>query len=221
MNKEPAGRMVDGKMKKWMARLGVMCLCLMLMCGFAAAEQKVTAKVPVKVALTGDLSGRADTFLVRIRANKADSPMPETAEISVKANDSAEFRMEYTTPGVYEYTLTQDAGTEKRMAYDSASYRVVVSVFNGENGLETIVVAYKNDGTEKQDSCDFSNRLKPETTPKPTDAATPAPTGSTTPTGVEDNWPKYLIGAAVILAVGIGAFIVLRRKDEDADENNN
>lgn len=75
--------------------------------------------------------------------------------------------------------------------------------------------------TEKQDSCDFSNRLKPETTPKPTDAATPAPTGSATPTGVEDNWPKYLIGAAVILAVGIGAFIVLRRKDEDADENNN
>lgn len=129
--------------------------------------------------------------------------------------------MEYTTPGVYEYTLTQDAGTEKRMVYDSASYRVAVSVFNGENGLETIVVAYKNDGTEKQDSCDFSNRLKPETTPKPTDAATPAPTGSTTPTGVEDNWPTYLIGAAVILAVGIGAFIVLRRKDEDADENNN
>ena len=40
--------MVDGKMKKWMARLGVMCLCLMLMCGFAAAEQRVTAKVPVK-----------------------------------------------------------------------------------------------------------------------------------------------------------------------------
>lgn len=214
--------MVDGKMKKWMARLGVVCLCLMLLCGLAAAEQTVTAQVPVKVALTGNLSGRADTFLVRIRANEAGNPMPAEAEISVNANSSAEFRMEYTTPGVYEYTLTQVAGTEKRMVYDTTTYRVVVSVFNGENGLETIVVAYKDGGTEKQASCDFSNRLKPKATPTPapTGEVTPAPTGSTTPTGVEDNWPKYLIGAAVILAVGIGAFIVLRRKDEDADENN-
>lgn len=49
----------------------------------------------------------------------------------------------------------------------------------------------------------------------------PPPPAAPRPPGVEDNWPKYLIGAAVILAVGIGAFIVLRRKDEDADESNN
>ena len=39
-----------------------------------------------------------------------------------------------------------------------------------------------------------------------------------TKTGVQDRWPAYLIGAAVVLALGACSFVLLRRKEDSANE---
>lgn len=56
---------------------------------------------------------------------------------------------------------------------------------------------------------------EPTKAPKPT--STPKP-GDTPKTGVQDRWPAYLIGAAVVLALGACSFVLLRRKEDSANE---
>ena len=56
---------------------------------------------------------------------------------------------------------------------------------------------------------------EPTKAPKPT--STPKP-GDVTKTGVQDRWPAYLIGAAVVLALGACSFVLLRRKEDSANE---
>lgn len=57
--------------------------------------------------------------------------------------------------------------------------------------------------------------------PTPTPSArrtTPAPSGGRgglTATGVEDLWPYYLGGAALLLGIGLWLFFLLRRKEDD------
>lgn len=76
---------------------------------------------------------------------------------------------------------------------------MTVSVFNGENGVETAVAMRLNGEGDKTDLALFVNRY--DTTP-----------GTITPTGVSENWPWLVAGSLALLIAAGFVFRTLRKK---------
>ena len=278
-------------MKKLLRNLVVLCVCLLLACAPAFAAYETTATIPVTVRQTGPITRQTYRFVLAPAEGEEGNPMPDEGvengkavlEITTDRYETKDnFKIHYTRPGVYTYTLRQEAGTDYRMTYDRTEYEVVVYVVNdGKGGLEATTVAYRKGSEKKCDDIVFVNDREPDPTatpsptptpeptatptPAPTDTPTPAPTDTPTPaptdtpeptaeptaepiatpeptaeptaeptkapkptstpkpgdvtkTGVQDRWPAYLIGAAVVLALGACSFVLLRRKEDSANE---
>ena len=272
-------------MKKLLRNLVVLCVCLLLACAPAFAAYETTATIPVTVRQTGPITRQTYRFVLAPAEGEEGNPMPAEGvengkavlEITTDRYETKDnFEIRYTRPGVYTYTLRQEAGTDYRMTYDRTEYTVVVYVVNdGEGGLKATTVAYRKGSEKKCDDIVFVNDREPDPTatpsptptpeptatptPAPTDTPTPAPTDTPTPaptdtpeptatptvepteeptaeptkapkptstpkpgdvtkTGVQDRWPAYLIGAAVVLALGACSFVLLRRKEDSANE---
>lgn len=270
-------------MKKLLRNLVVLCVCLLLACAPAFAAYETTATIPVTVRQTGPITRQTYRFVLAPAEGEEGNPMPAEGvengkavlEITTDRYETKDnFEIRYTRPGVYTYTLRQEAGTDYRMTYDRTEYTVVVYVVNdGKGGLEATTVAYRKGSEKKCDDIVFVNDREPDPTatpsptptpeptatptPAPTDTPTPAPTdtpeptaeptaepiatpeptaeptaeptkapkptstpkpGDVTKTGVQDRWPAYLIGAAVVLALGACSFVLLRRKEDSANE---
>ena len=86
-----------------------------------------------------------------------------------KADGSIAFDVEYTKAGEHEYTLTEKAGKEEGITYDSKSYTVKVTVTDKGGQLEAKVTG---DG----DNVIFTNKYN-----KPDKPATETPDGSNDP----------------------------------------
>lgn len=108
-----------------------------------------------------------------------------------------------------------------------------------QGGLEVAAILRQDGAEEKLSGITWINRavLQPEPSPGPTGGrvtptpsgrrptptpsarrTTPAPSGGRgglTATGVEDLWPYYLGGAALLLGIGLWLFFLLRRKEDD------
>lgn len=270
-------------MKKLLRNLVVLCVCLLLACAPAFAAYETTATIPVTVRQTGPITRQTYRFVLAPAEGEEGNPMPAEGvengkavlEITTDRYETKDnFKIRYTRPGVYTYTLRQEAGTDYRMTYDRTEYTVVVYVVNdGKGGLDSQINAYRKGSEKKCDDIVFVNDREPDPTatpsptptPEPTATPTPAPTatptveptatptveptatptveptveptaeptaeptkapkptstpkpGDVTKTGVQDRWPAYLIGAAVVLALGACSFVLLRRKEDSANE---
>ena len=254
-------------MKKLLRNLVVLCVCLLLVCAPAFAEYKTTGIIPVTVRQTGPITRQTYRFVLAPAEGEEGNPMPAEGvengkavlEITTDRYETKDnFEIRYTRPGVYTYTLRQEAGTDYRMTYDRTEYTVVVYVVNdGKGGLEATTVAYRKGSEKKCDDIVFVNDREPDPTATPSPTPTPEPTaaptaeptveptaaptveptaeptaeptkapkptstpkpGDVTKTGVQDRWPAYLIGAAVVLALGACSFVLLRRKEDSANE---
>ena len=274
-------------MKKLLRNLVVLCVCLLLACAPAFAAYETTATIPVTVRQTGPITRQTYRFVLAPAEGEEGNPMPDASGNVTREGETAvleittdryetkdNFEIRYTRPGVYTYTLRQEAGTDYRMTYDRTEYTVVVYVVNdGKGGLDSQINAYRKGSEKKCDDIVFVNDREPDPTatpsptptpeptatptPAPTDTPTPAPTdtpeptaeptaepiatpeptaeptaeptkapkptstpkpGDVTKTGVQDRWPAYLIGAAVVLALGACSFVLLRRKEDSANE---
>lgn len=245
-------------MKKLLRNLVVLCVCLLLACAPAFAAYETTATIPVTVRQTGPITRQTYRFVLAPAEGEEGNPMPDASGNVTREGETAvleittdryetkdNFKIHYTRPGVYTYTLRQEAGTEYRMTYDRTEYTVVVYVVNdGKGGLEATTVAYRK-GSDKKCDVVFTNYREPDPTASPSPTPTPEPTatptvepteeptaeptvkpttkptakpGDTPKTGVQDRWPAYLIGAAVVLALGACGFVLLRRKEDSANE---
>ena len=266
-------------MKKLLRNLVVLCVCLLLACAPAFAAYDTNATIPVTVRQTGPITRQTYRFVLAPAEGEEGNPMPAEGvengkavlEITTDRYETKDnFEIRYTRPGVYTYTLRQEAGTDYRMTYDRTEYTVVVYVVNdGEGGLKATTVAYRKGSEKKCDDIVFVNDREPDPTATPSPTPTPEPTatptveptatptveptatptveptatptvepteeptaeptkapkptstpkpGDTPKTGVQDRWPAYLIGAAVVLALGACGFVFLRRKEDSANE---
>ncbi|MDD7412196.1 MAG: FctA domain-containing protein [bacterium] len=270
-------------MKKLLRNLVVLCVCLLLACAPAFAAYETTATIPVTVRQTGPITRQTYRFVLAPAEGEEGNPMPAEGvengkavlEITTDRYETKDnFKIHYTRPGVYTYTLRQEAGTEYRMTYDRTEYTVVVYVVNdGKGGLDSQINAYRKGSEKKCDDIVFVNDREPDPTATPSPTPTPEPTatptveptatptveptatptveptatptveptveptaeptaeptkapkptstpkpGDVTKTGVQDRWPAYLIGAAVVLALGACSFVLLRRKEDSANE---
>ncbi len=266
-------------MKKLLRNLVVLCVCLLLACAPAFAAYDTNATIPVTVRQTGPITRQTYRFVLAPAEGEEGNPMPAEGvengkavlEITTDRYETKDnFEIYYTRPGVYTYTLRQEAGTEYRTTYDRTEYEVVVYVVNdGKGGLDSQINAYRKGSEKKCDDIVFVNDREPDPTATPSPTPTPEPTatptveptatptveptatptveptatptvepteeptaeptvkpttkptakpGDTPKTGVQDRWPAYLIGAAVVLALGACGFVLLRRKEDSANE---
>ena len=182
-------------MKKLLRNLVVLCVCLLLACAPAFAAYETTATIPVTVRQTGPITRQTYRFVLAPAEGEEGNPMPDASGNVTREGETAvleittdryetkdNFKIHYTRPGVYTYTLRQEAGTEYRTTYDSTEYKVVVYVVNdGKGGLDSQINAYRKGSEKKCDDIVFVNDREPDPTATPSPTPTPEPTATPTP----------------------------------------
>lgn len=156
------------------------CLCQPM--AFAAQ----TAELPglsVSIQSTGETPLPKETLTVELEA-VGSAPMPQITTLEITDGETAKFGpITYTTPGVYQYTITQRAGSNARGEYDNTVYHVVVTASwdnkNGKDvfGVQVAVHTSADLKDDKTESVVFTNNYKGTTpTPDPDPTPTPVPT---------------------------------------------
>ena len=144
-----------------MLLLLVLCLTVSPISAYAAGM--VGVAIPVSVNRTGDAPSPEETYTFVLQAVD-NAPMPEESTLKIIGAGKGEFPViNYSTPGIYCYTVTQQAGSHDRGHYDATVYYVRVSVTNGEyGGLEAVVAVHTDAAmtSEKQDMT-FTNTYDP------------------------------------------------------------
>lgn len=174
-------------MKRWMrALVGTIMavMCLLPVAAFAAEVPQVS--IPVTVSLSGTLPTPAEAFGVKLEADDKSFPMPEGAQdgvftMAITGADTMQFpAISYAELGVYTYTVSQIAGSNKKCTYDDTVYSLTVYITNAEDGsgLEATAVLHPDQEGEKLSGALFQNvyetekPVEPEA-PKTGDNATP------------------------------------------------
>lgn len=160
--------------KKLMSVMATVLMSIMMVFSAVAATEDYRLdfnQLKATVTVTG--SSFTDESFGLVLRSVDNAPMPSGAQNGVKTystgalnsskrSETVEFgSITYEAPGVYQYTLTQNAGSTSRMTYDSTTYHIYVKVYNTEDRtglrLEAMWVS-KNDSTEKLDSITFENK---------------------------------------------------------------
>lgn len=159
--------------KKIMSIMAAVVMSIMMVFSAVAATgdgQLDFNQLKATVTVTG--SNFTDESFGLVLKSVDNAPMPSGAENGLKTYSTGALNTNnrsetiafgsiiYETPGVYQYTLTQNAGSTSRMSYDSTTYHIYVKVYNTDDKsglrLEAMWVS-KNDSTEKLDSIVFEN----------------------------------------------------------------
>lgn len=192
---------------KFMMVLLILTMCLTVLAPMALAAEVRSGEIPVTVSLSGSPPTVAEDFKIVLKADHRDFPMPEGSangvfSMNIKGANTAKLpQINYSSLGIYNYTIFQETGTHERGTYDNRVYNLIVYVTNAENGsgLETTVILYKPGETKKLDEVIFHNHYDPE---PPTKLATyPPKTGDETVI-----WPYvglFICGAGILLILGL------------------
>ena len=105
-----------------MLLLVVLCLAVFPISTFAA--DAVQVQIPVSIQTSGETPSPEENYTVELQAVD-DAPMPSENVLEISGSGKAFFSpIQYTTPGIYYYTITQQSGTHKRcLLYTSPSPR--------------------------------------------------------------------------------------------------
>lgn len=155
-------------MKRNPAVVLLMVLCLTILPVTAFAAEPVEAEIPVKIGLSGEAPSSEETYRVVLQAVD-EAPMPSEDTLEITGEGEASFApISYSTPGIYCYKISQQAGDHERGTYDTTVYYVKVTVTNAENGgLETVIAAHTDAQMldEKQEIV-FENHYDPIEVPE-------------------------------------------------------
>ena len=96
---------------------------------FDNKEQKAEAEFKVVKTYEHDADAKFNFKLTATGANAENTPMPATTEIQASQNSGGTFgKISYTAAGEYTYEISEIAGSENEIAYDSKVYEVKVTV---------------------------------------------------------------------------------------------
>jgi pilin isopeptide linkage protein len=149
---------------KILAKLLIFTMFLMVFSPVALAEAP-GFELPVTVRLSGSPPTDDEDYKIIMEADNPDYPMPDGSingkytQIITGARTVKLPKIEYSSLGVYTYTINQEAGTNRLASYDDKEYNLVVYVTNAEggSGLETTVRVYLLGEEDKQDEVLFEN----------------------------------------------------------------
>lgn len=151
--------------------LTAMLILTLAMCAFApsvfAQNTSVGLTLRGNIQLTDHPESFSENYTLVLKAADSSNAMPEgstngTFEYSVAAGEFALPEISFNELGIYEYTLSQKAGSADRWTYDSSIYYITVYVTNSESGdgYEVAAAAYKNSESLKSD-IEFTNTYAP------------------------------------------------------------
>lgn len=142
--------------------------CVLLAGAALPASAVETAEAKISVTVT---NGPAT---VVIETEDENAPLPEETEVEVE--DSAEFELEFTELGIYEYRISQKAGDEEGVTYDETVYKVTVYAVMEDEQFVTRLVVSAADSGDKLAEIGFVNVLpEPEPEPEPEPQPEPEP----------------------------------------------
>ena len=166
-----------------------------------AADQRAELELETSVRCTGEAAD--ETLTVRLTALD-DAPLPKGCEEEVtlefpardcrsapdKTLSKTFAPIVYTVPGVYEYTVRQDAGGRSRADYDDTVFDLKVTVAWDDDGVLKVHEAVRREGEDEKTDLLFRNSYRgsdplppavnpPSVTDKPT--VKPVDTPTTTP----------------------------------------
>lgn len=207
------------QIKKFRTSVGILMTLVLLAFPSAAfaEENECTVTIPTTVEVT-ETSAPSDTeFKVILTSLDEDAPMPSESVGIVKGAGSMVFGpINYTVPGDYHYSISQEMGNAANYTYDTSKYTVTVRVVNNENGGITAEVwAVKDGASDKADEIVFSNTYTepeaPEETKAPEGPKTPGnpqkPLSQTTAPQTGDTMNIHLFAA--LLSVSVLVMIIL------------
>lgn len=187
------------------------------------------ASIDVTKLLEGREWKDSDEFVVTLAS--ADAPMPDTTELTLTKNaqEGTFGPITFDKAGTYEYTVTETAGSEEGMTYDTAEHTVTVTVTKADDATNALTAAveysegnsveimnvYEEETSIEEETASEEEITTEETT---TEKATTAPTSETktSPSTGDENKPIIWVIVAVAAALGIViAVILLTRKKKE------
>ena len=182
-----------------------------------AADQRAELELEASVRCTGEAAD--ETLTVRLTALDG-APMPEgcddEAELDFPARDCRDAddktltktfdTIVYTAPGIYEYTITQDAGGRERADYDDTVFYLKVMVAWDTDGELKGHVSVRRDGNDgAKTSAEMPDKVIP--------AAEPEPVGTLIQTG-QLLWPVPVLAGGGIALVAAGLWLSWKRRHD-------
>lgn len=212
------------KYLRTLAMLLIFPMLFMLLVPTVSASSLPGLKLPVTVKFSGGPPTEDEDYTIVLKADNPEYPMPEGSvdesyNMTIQGEGSKELpEINFSSVGVYTYTISQLAGVNELASYDDKVYNLVVFVTNAKNGsgLEITVNLYLLGEKEKQDELLFLNNYEkepsqeveiPEPEDKPKEEA-------------EDGFEQTATSAiglslfALVGMVGVGT-VVTKKKKED------
>lgn len=202
-------------MRKWLnvflaLVMTVMCSMTMVLPAYAAELPGVS--VPVTISLSGTLPYPAEDYMVVLKADDVDYPMPNGSvdgaySLTITGEDTENFpTITYDRVGVYTYKVYQVAGRNQKCTYDDTVYSLTVTITNKEDysGLEATAVLYPDSDGDKLPGAEFANKYKvdpPSDTPKTGDESSP-----------------LLYAVLSVVSMGVIVTLFLTRKSKKSEE---
>ncbi len=211
------------KYLRTLAMLLIFPMLFMLLVPTVSASSLPGLRLPVTVKLSGGPPTEDEDYTIVLKADNPEYPMPEGSldgsyTMTIKGEGSKELpEINFSSVGVYTYTISQLAGVNELASYDDKVYNLVVFVTNAKNGsgLEITVNLYLLGEKEKQDELLFLNNYEkepsqeveiPEPEDKPKEEA-------------EDGFEQTATSAiglslfALVGMVGVGTVVTKKKKE--------
>ncbi|MDO5047848.1 MAG: FctA domain-containing protein [Anaerococcus sp.] len=197
-------------MKKYVNRIKIFFLILITLTPIKVyGASYVDIYLPLTVKTIGDNPDPRASFILE---NKLNEPMPEQDIIETyKNNDDLAFGpIRIDRPGIYNYKVYQNIGSDEKLSYDETTYNIQVVV---ETDMENYIIAYKSSSDLKSKVYFENTYLEDNKNPTSDPAQRPKPgedknSATNVKTGVEGLWPLVILA---LLAGGL-VYLLARRK---------
>ena len=132
-----------------------LCVCMLPTAALEAAESPLgkSIDIPVEVTAEGALPSDPETYEISLTAGNDSAPMPEgaeggTASLQITGPGESAFSFHFVRPGVFQYQISQTAGSKSNCVYDSTVYTLYMYVTYAEDGSLDIN-AYMENGLDE------------------------------------------------------------------------
>lgn len=120
-------------------------------------EKAVTVRIPVFCTGTNTTEG----FIYELSGESMEFQTIESRTLTLRDKEKGEFRITYTYPGTYHYTVVQNKGSDSDTTYDGTVYYVDVYVTEDETGnMYAEPVVYLQGESGKKAELSFTNEKK-------------------------------------------------------------
>ncbi len=215
------------KYLRTLAMLLIFPLVFIMLVPTISASSLPSLKLPVTVKLSGRPPTEDEDYTIVLKADNPEYPMPEGSvdesyNMTIQGEGSKELpEINFSSVGVYTYTISQLAGVNELASYDDKVYNLVVFVTNAKNGsgLEITVNLYLLGEKEKQDELLFLNNYEKEPSPPPEEEVEIPEPEDKPKEEAEDGFEQTATSAiglslfALVGMVGVGTVVTKKKKE--------